>query len=77
MVQDIGMTPMEAITAATKTGAKLMLREDELGTLEVGKLADIIICEGNPLEDIWLVSKPENMKIIMQDGIIKKNRLQA
>lgn len=75
MAETIGMTPMETIVAATKTGSKLMMREDELGTLEKGKLADIIVCQGNPLEDIWLVSKPENIKIVMQDGIIKKKLL--
>ena len=77
MVQDIGMTPMEAIVAATKTGSKLMMREDELGTLEVGKLADVIIAEGNPLEDIWLVSKPELIKVVIQDGVVKKNLLKG
>ena len=77
MVQDIGMTPMEAIVAATKTGSKLMMREDELGTLEVGKLADVIIAEGNPLEDIWLVSKPELIKVVIQDGVVKKNLMKG
>ena len=71
------MTPMEAIVAATKTGSKLMMREDELGTLEVGKLADVIIAEGNPLEDIWLVSKPELIKVVIQDGVVKKNLLKG
>ena len=75
MVETIGMTPMEVIVAATKTGARLMLREDQLGTIEKGKLADLIICEGNPLEDIWLLSKTENIKVVIQDGVIKKNLL--
>lgn len=66
------MTPMEAIVAATKFGAALMMRPEELGTLEEGKLADVIIAKGNPLEDIWLVSKADNIKIVIQDGVIKK-----
>lgn len=77
MVENIGMTPMETIVAATKTGSKLMMRENELGTLETGKLADIIIAQGNPLEDIWLVSKADNIKVVMQDGKIKKNMMKA
>ena len=71
------MTRMEAIVAAAKTGSKLMMREDELGTLEVGKLADVIIAEGNPLEDIWLVSKPELIKVVIQDGVVKKNLMKG
>lgn len=72
LVQEAGMTPMEAIVAATKFGAALMMRPEELGTLEEGKLADVIIAKGNPLEDIWLVSKADNIKIVIQDGVIKK-----
>lgn len=73
LVQESGMSPLEAITAATKTGAMLMMRSDELGTLEPGKLADVIIAKGNPLEDIWLVGKKENIKVVIQDGKIKKH----
>ena len=55
----------------------VMMRENELGTLETGKLADIIIAQGNPLEDLWLVSKADNIKIVMQDGKIKKNMMKG
>ena len=77
MAETIGMTPMETIVSATKTGSRLMMRENELGTLETGKLADIIIAQGNPLEDIWLVSKADNIKVVMQDGKIKKNMMKG
>lgn len=49
---EVGMTPQQAIIAATKTGAEFIGRSDDLGTLEPGKLADIIIIDGNPLADI-------------------------
>ena len=49
---DSGMTPLEAISAATKTGAEVVGRGRDLGTIEPGKLADIIVVNGNPLFDI-------------------------
>jgi len=49
---DSGMTPARAISAATKTGAEIIGMGSKLGTLEAGKLADIIIVDGNPLADI-------------------------
>ena len=49
---DSGMSPLEAISAATKTGAEVIGMGSELGTIEPGKLADIIVVNGNPLFDI-------------------------
>ncbi|MFE8695062.1 amidohydrolase family protein [Cytobacillus sp. FJAT-53684] len=70
-----GMSPMEAIVAATKTGSELIMREDELGTLEEGKLADVTIVKGNPLEDIGILTNPENIKMVIIDGeIVKENK---
>ena len=63
---------MEAIVAATKTGAHIVMREQELGTLECGKLADIVVCKGNPLQDIALLADQENIKVVLQDGKVKK-----
>lgn len=68
----LGMSPMAAIQAATKTGAEVLMRDD-IGTLEAGKLADVIIVEGNPLKDISLLRKTENIKVVMQGGKIRKN----
>lgn len=45
------MTPMEAIQAGTRVNAELLQWDDRLGTLEAGRLADIIAVAGNPLED--------------------------
>ncbi len=47
-----GMTPMDALVAATRNGAKVIGVEDQLGTVEAGKLADLLVLTANPLEDI-------------------------
>ena len=65
-----GMPPMEAIKAATITGAQILKIENELGSIEEKKLADIIAVKGNPLEDI---SQMKEVVFVMKDGrIIKK-----
>ena len=60
-----GMTPIQVISAATKTNAEILGRFDELGTLERGKLADIIVVDGNPLADIDALSRVD---IVIKDG---------
>jgi len=47
-----GMSPMSALRSATIRGAKYIGMEDKIGTIETGKLADVIIIDGNPLENI-------------------------
>jgi imidazolonepropionase-like amidohydrolase len=54
-----GLSPMEAIVAATRNGAELIDMEDQIGTIEAGKLADLIVVDGNPLEDLLDLSKVE------------------
>ncbi|MDT8320049.1 MAG: amidohydrolase family protein [Xanthomonadales bacterium] len=49
---DLGMSEIQVISAATKTGAEIIGRGSELGTLESGKLADLIVVDGNPLADV-------------------------
>ena len=73
---DIGMTNMEAIVAGTKTGSELMLMSDKVGTLESGKLADIVVCRDNPLDDIELLGNPDNIDLIVLNGEIIKNKLE-
>jgi Imidazolonepropionase and related amidohydrolases len=72
MVQ-AGMTPMEAIKAGTINAAYLMKYQNTLGSLEVGKLADIIISDGNPLENIGCLVGKEHIKFVMKNGVIEKN----
>jgi imidazolonepropionase-like amidohydrolase len=74
-VNDVGFTPLEVITCATRTGAEIMGREKEFGSLEAGKLADILIVDGDVLADISLLSERDNFIAVMQGGVVKAGRL--
>lgn len=58
LMQQLGMTPMEAIVAATSTGAKALKLDAAVGTLEPGKWADLLVVSGNPLEDLGCLATP-------------------
>ena len=75
LVKQEGFTPLEAIVAATKTSAEAIMMDDKIGTIEVGKLADVIVVEGNPVEDITVLRKAENIKVVIKNGKIEKNIL--
>lgn len=70
-----GMTPMQAIVAATKTGSELLDISDDLGTIVPGKIADILVVDGNPLDDITLLQERQNLALIMKAGKPFKNLL--
>jgi len=67
---DYGMTPMEAIQTATRNAAEALGLERETGTLESGKLADIIAVEGNPLRDIRVLQDKRKIQMVMKEGKI-------
>lgn len=68
----LGLTPMEAIRAATTTAAELMGWEDKVGSIEAGKFADIIAVTGDPLTDI---TELERVKFVMKGGVVAKNEI--
>lgn len=72
-----GYTPMEVITMATKINARLLLMEDQLGTLESGKLADVLLVEGRPDEDIRVLRDSSRVRLVIQDGRIVKNTMPS
>jgi len=71
---NIGMTPMEAIVATTQVAAECLGWQDRVGTIESGKLADIVIAKTNPLQDIRSLEKVSNIAVVMKDGKIVKER---
>jgi imidazolonepropionase-like amidohydrolase len=70
-----GMTPMQAIVAATSSSAALLRKQDELGTIEPGKLADIIVVDGDPLVDIAILQDKAKITLVMKEGSILTNRM--
>jgi len=70
LMVEAGFTPMEAIVASTKTGAETVGLEDLIGTIEVGKLADIIMVEGDPLQDMRILQDLKKIRMVMKGGDI-------
>ena len=69
LLVEFGMTPLQAITAATKTSAR-MLGRDDLGTLAEGKLADLVIVDGDPLTEIAILEDAARIELVMKNGEI-------
>jgi len=70
-----GFSPMAAIEAGTRVSAQALGLENELGTIEEGKIADLIMVFGNPLENIDILIERESMCLVMQKGNIVRNDL--
>ena len=69
---EAGMTNMEAIQAGTSHAAHLMMNEQNVGTLEAGKLADLVLVDGNPLEDIRCLTDADHIKTVLLGGKVVK-----
>jgi imidazolonepropionase-like amidohydrolase len=67
---ELGMKPADALEAGTSVDAQLLGVDDRLGSLEPGKLADIVACPGNPLEDIRRI---EHVRFVMKEGVVYRN----
>jgi imidazolonepropionase-like amidohydrolase len=72
MVQYLDLTPMDAIVTATKNGAKACFMGDKTGTIEKGKLADIIMVNGDPSKDITVLQNADKVEMVMLEGNIEK-----
>ncbi|HEY4613780.1 MAG TPA: amidohydrolase family protein [Bacteroidota bacterium] len=67
---EYGMKPVDAIRSATITASELLRMETQIGTIEQGKLADIIAVEGNPMDNINALT---NVVFVMKEGVVYKN----
>ena len=67
LMNQAGMTPMQVLVAATRNGAEVIGRGEELGTLEAGKLADIIVVNGDPLQGLSALG---NVELVLKNGKI-------
>jgi imidazolonepropionase-like amidohydrolase len=72
-----GMSPMQAIVATTRTAAECSRISHLTGTLEVGKRADLLAIDGDPLSNIRVLQDPARLLVIMRDGIAYKNLIQS
>ncbi len=73
---EAGLTEMEAVVAATRAGAEILRIEDETGTLEPGKAADLIVLRSDPLTDISAL-REEEMLLVLKQGRVVKDVLSA
>jgi imidazolonepropionase-like amidohydrolase len=69
-----GASEMQAIEAATSVAARVLGLEEELGTVEAGKVADVIVVKKDPLEDIKILQESENINLVIKNGQIVVDR---
>jgi len=73
LVRHCGFTPMEAILSMTRDGGAAMDMPEELGQIREGFLADLVLVEGNPLDDLLLLLDRDNLRVVMKDGHLHKS----
>ena len=66
------MGTVASLISATRTNAELLERSNEIGTLEPGKLADLIMVSGNPVDDITILQDEKNIPLVVQAGRVAK-----
>jgi imidazolonepropionase-like amidohydrolase len=66
---DMGMSPLGVISALTRVGARILGKTRDLGTIEPGKLGDVLVVRGNPLYDIVALS---NTEVVVKGGVVHK-----
>ena len=74
LLVDVGLSPLEAIQAGTIDGAKFFNQEAQLGSIEPGKIADVILVKENPIDNIASLADKNNILTVIQDGKVVKER---
>jgi imidazolonepropionase-like amidohydrolase len=72
-VDVIGFSPLEAIGCATRNGAELMRMADRIGTLQQGKLADLVVVDGDPLRDISVLQDRPRLSVMQGGRFVTRN----
>jgi len=72
-VKYLGFTPMEAIRSTTLYGGQVMMRPNELGTIQDGYLADLLLVDGDPLANLAILRDPKRLLAVMKDGVFAKS----
>ncbi|MEK8053092.1 amidohydrolase family protein [Ideonella sp. DXS22W] len=72
LVKYVGMTPMESLLAATARGGDIMMKPHELGQIREGFLADLLLVDGDPLQNLSLLQEADRLLAIMKDGRFHK-----
>ncbi|QDU40887.1 imidazolonepropionase [Maioricimonas rarisocia] len=73
-VDYVGLKPLEVLKCATQTGAEILGREEELGTLATGKLGDVLVVEGDVVADIAILQDRSKQIAVLQGGVVKSER---
>lgn len=74
---EAGLTPMQALQAATQWAARCLGLERELGTIEKGRLADLVVVNGNPLDDVKILLDPARIALVLKGGAVCADRRGA
>lgn len=69
LYSDLGMSPQRVIASLTRISAGILGKSNEIGTLEPGKLADIVVVDGNPLEEVSALGR---VVVVVKDGVVHK-----
>lgn len=75
MVEHGGMAAMQAIVASTRSAAELLRLDDRLGTLAAGKLADVLVVNGDPLADMRVLEDTQNMLLVLKGGVAMREQV--